>query len=131
MLIRKNLTNDLIYFYAENLINLSKELINKNFPVKVHFYFQKNMDELISIAKNIEESRLNIMKKHGNINNDTGKYEFDKNKIDIINKDIQELFALEQEVKIYMIPMKWIENLEISTKQFNAISFMLELEEEG
>lgn len=131
MLIRKNLTNDLIYFYAENLINLSKELINKNLPVKVHFYFQKNMDELISMAKNIEESRLNIMKKYGNINNDTGKYEFDKNKIDIINKDIQELFALEQEVKIYMIPMKWIENLEISTKQFNAISFMLELEEEG
>ena len=50
--------------------------------------------------------------------------------IDKINSDITDLFSLEQEVKIHVIPMEWVENMELTAKQVAAFSFMIEEETE-
>ena len=130
MVVRKLLTNNNIYNYADNLLNSFKSMSDKSLPVKVHFYLQKNMDELVEIARSIEQSRYELFNKYGTLNTETGKYEFDTDKIELINKELRELFNLEQEVKIYMIPMKWVEDIELTATQVNAISFMLDLDEE-
>ena len=36
----------------------------------------------------------------------------------------------EQEVKVYMLPLEWLEEVELNSKQVQAFSFMLECEDE-
>ena len=40
-----------------------------------------------------------------------------------------DLFSLEQEVKIHVIPMEWIEDIELTAKQVNAFSFMFDMDD--
>lgn len=130
MVIRKNMTNNEIYNHANNLLSAFEDLANLSLPVKVHFYFQKNMDNVVKMAQDIEKSRTDILNKYGTLDEETQNYKFDNDVIEKVNQDILDLFSLEQEVKIHIIPMEWIEDMELTAKQVNAFSFMFGLEEE-
>lgn len=130
MVIRKNMTNNEIYNHANNLLSAFEDLANLSLPVKVHFYFQKNMDNVVKMAQDIEKSRTDILNKYGTLDEETQNYKFDNDVIEKVNQDILDLFSLEQEVKIHVIPMEWIEDMELTAKQVNAFSFMFGLEEE-
>ena len=130
MVIRKNMTNNEIYNHANNLLSAFEDLANLSLPVKVHFYFQKNMDNIVAMAQDIEKSRTDILNKYGTFDEESKGYKFSNEVVEQVNQDIIDLFSLEQEVKIYVIPMSWIENMELTAKQVNAFSFMLEFDEE-
>ena len=130
MVIRKNMTNNEIYTHANNLLGEFEDIAELNLPVKVHFYFQKNMDNVIKMAQDIEKSRTDILNKYGSFDSETQKYSFEEKDVEQANQDMMDLFSLEQEVKIHMIPMHWVEDLEFTAKQVNAFSFMLEFDEE-
>lgn len=125
MVIRKLMTNNDIYNYANNLLNAFEDMANLSLPVKVHFYFQKNMNFMVKMAQDVEKSRTEILNKYGTFNQENQTYSFEEAVIEKVNQDITDLFSLEQEVKIHIIPMEWIENMELTAKQVNAFSFML------
>ena len=130
MVIRKMMTNNEIYTHANNLLGECEDIASLSLPVKVHFYFQKNIDEIVKMAQEIDKSRTEILNKYGTLNSETQTYSFEEEVVEKVNQDIAELFSLEQEVKIHMIPMHWVEDMELTAKQVNAFSFMLEFEEE-
>lgn len=130
MVIRKNMTNEEIYTHATALNTAFEEMSNVVMPVKVHFYFQKNMTNIISMAQDLEKARLDIMQKYGTLDEETRTYKFEEDKIAQANQDIIDLFSVEQEVKINAIPLEWLDNLELTAQQISAFSFMIADEEE-
>lgn len=130
MVIRKMMTNNEIYTHANNLLSEFEDIASLSLPVKVHFYFQKNIDEIVKMAQEIDKSRTEILNKYGTLDAETQNYKFEEENIEKVNQDIIDLFSLEQEVKIHTIPMCWVEDMELTAKQVNAFSFMLEFEEE-
>ena len=130
MVIRKNMTNNEIYNYGENLLSAFNDIENLSLPVKVHFYFQKNMELIVQMAQDIDKSRTKILEKYGTLDGETNNYSFKEEDVEKVNQDLVDLFSLEQEVKVQMIPMSWVENLELTAKQVKAFSFMIEEEEE-
>ena len=130
MVIRKNMTNNEIYTHANNLLSEFEDIASLSLPVKVHFYFQKNMDTVVKMAQDIDKSRTEILDKYGSIDPETQSYKFEDENVEKVNQDIMDLFSLEQEVKIHVIPLEWVENMELTAKQVNAFTFMMDLEEE-
>jgi hypothetical protein len=118
MIIRKTMKNMEIYNTANSLLeSFSDDL---NLPVKINFYLQKNIKTVVDIAQDIEKTRLEIF----------DKYNFDEDVIDTVNKEITDLFELEQEVKVNLLELDWFDSIDLSTSQVNAISFMIKEEEE-
>ena len=130
MVIRKTMTNNEIYVYATNLLEAFENIAELKMPVKVHFYFQKNMDTIVAMAQDIEKSRNEVLQKYGTLDEETHNYKFADEDMDKVNSDITDLFSLEQEVKVHVIPMEWVENMELTAKQVAAFSFMFEEETE-
>jgi hypothetical protein len=124
------MTNNEIYTHANNLLNEFNNIAELSLPVKVHFYFQKNMDNIVKMAQDIDKARTEILDKYGSIDPETQNYKFDEADIEKVNQDILDLFSLEQEVKIHVIPMEWVEDMELTAKQVNAFAFMMDLDEE-
>ena len=130
MIIRKIMNNNEIYTHANNLLTEFEDIAGLCLPVKVHFYFQKNIDVIVKMAQEIDKSRTEILNKYGTLDPENQTYSFEPENVEKVNQDIADLFSLEQEVKIHMIPMHWVENMELTAKQVNAFSFMLEFDEE-
>ena len=130
MVIRKLMTNNDIYNHANNLLSAFEDVANLSLPVKVHFYFQKNMDCVVKMAQDIEKSRTEILDKYGTLDQETQTYKFEEADVEKVNQDMMDLFSLEQEVKIHVIPMEWIEDMELTAKQVNAFSFMFNMDDE-
>lgn len=122
---RMKLTNYEIYTYAQQL---NSAFTNKNLylPARVNFFLQKNTQLLLTLAQEIEESRLNIIRHYGIANIETGNIEIPADKVEIASNEIQELLMLEQEVNITKININKFGDIELSLEQMNAIMFMIE-----
>ena len=130
MVIRKNMTNEEIYTYATALSTAFSEMANVVMPVKVHFYFQKNMTTLVNMAQELEKARMSILEQYGTLDEETNSFKFEGENIDKANRDIIDLFSIEQEVKINTIPLEWLDSMELTSAQANAFAFMIADEEE-
>ena len=75
----------------------------------------------------VEKVRLEIINKYKDENNN-----IPKENIDIVNKELNDLLNIEQEVKVYTIPFEALENIEFTSAQANALMFMIDdpIEEE-
>ena len=120
------LTNNEIYIYARNLIEAFNDGDQK-LPIKINFYLQKYKNILIQLAQDIEASRLEIAKTYGIFDEENQQYNIPVDKMEEANKELVDLFNLEQEVQIYMINIDNFSNdLTITTAQMEAIMFMIE-----
>ncbi len=128
-MVRKNMTNNEIYIIATQLVDNMANL-NLHLPVKVNFYLQKNMTAIISIAEDLEKSRNEILEKYGTRNEEDGNYQFEDDALQEANKELLDLFSLEQEVPIYEISLEAFDGVELDSKQVQAIAYMIKEEEE-
>lgn len=128
-MVRRNMTNNEIYTTAlalmENIVNL-----NLTLPVKINFYLQKNISAIIAIAEEIEKARTDIFNKYGTIDNETGQYNFTEDQTEIANKELEDLFSLEQEVPIYEISLDAFGDIELDSNQLKSILYMIKDEKE-
>lgn len=121
------LTNLQIYNYASNLLEEFSNSAELKLPVKVNFYLQKNLLTLKNLATEIEESRLNIIKEYGQINEDGTSYFIPNENIEKAQQELNDLFALEQEVQIYMIKLdSFNDDILLSMSQMESLMFMIE-----
>ena len=121
------LTNLLIYNYASNLIVEFSNSAELKLPVKVNFYLQKNLLTLKNLATEIEESRLNIVQEYGQINEDGTSYFIPNENIEKAQQELNDLFALDQEVQIYMIKLdSFNDDILLSMSQMESLMFMIE-----
>ena len=123
------LTNNEIYNYANALAEQFQDKEVK-FPIKVNFYLQKNQNELMTLAQDIEKQRVEIIQEYGNQNEETQQFEKKKKKIPEASEKINDLFSLTQEVKIYKVNLDAFGDIELTSGQMQALLFMIEDEDE-
>lgn len=124
----KTMTNLEIYAYADALMNAFKEEIT--LPVKVNFYLQKNMTRMVEAAKDIEKTRMEIIERYGTRSEDGQNIEVPADMAEVVNKELEDLFALEQEIKVNEIALDAFDGIDLTSAQVAAISFMIKDEEE-
>ena len=124
----KTMTNLEIYAYADALMNAFKEEIT--LPVKVNFYLQKNMTRMIEAGKEIEKTRMDIIQKYGTPTEDGQNIEVSADMVETVNKELEDLFALEQEIKVNEISLEAFDGIDLTSAQVAAIAFMIKDEEE-
>ena len=123
------LTNNEIYNYANAL---AEHFSNQDvkFPIKVNFYLQKNQNELMTLAQDIEKQRVEIIQEYGSQNEETQQFEIPPEKISEASEKINDLFSLTQEVKIYKVNLDAFGDIELISSQMQALLFMIEDEDE-
>ena len=133
MVIRKMMKNTEIYNIASGLVSLYNQMVKENlkFPVKINFYFQKNMKTLVEMAQEIESERTQIISKYGSPSeDDPATIKIDPDKASEANKELTDFFTLDQEVTINTIDLECFDGIEMTPQQVEAISFMIKEEEE-
>ena len=122
----KNLTNEEIYVYA-NMLAQAFQDGNQQLPIRINFPLQKNKTILMDLAREIEQERFKIAQAYGELNEEEQRYVIPSEHIEIVNKEISNLFAITQEVNLLTININSInENLMLSANQMNALMFMIE-----
>ena len=124
----KTMTNLEIYNHANALMSCFQEELT--LPVKVNFYLQKNMTRMIEAGKEIEKTRMDIVQKYGTPTEDGENIEIPNEKIDDVNKELTDLFELEQEIAVNEISIDAFNDVELTSSQVAAIAFMIKDEEE-
>lgn len=122
------LTNLEIYTTAQALMeNITTDM---NLPVKVGFYIQKNMKKMTELAQEIEKSRMEIFDKYGEKDEENNQYKFDKSVQEQVQKELNDLFDLTQDVKTNMLELDWFDDIDLNANQIAAISYMIADEDE-
>lgn len=117
------LTNLEIYTTAQALMeNITTDV---NLPVKVGFYIQKNMKKMTELAQEIEKSRMEIFDKYGEKDEENNQYKFDKSVQEQVQKELNDLFDLTQDVKTNMLELDWFDDIDLNANQIAAISYMI------
>ena len=131
MITRNLYTNLDIYDKAVALMEAFniKEGESLNYPVKINFYLQKNMNAFVEAAKEVEQKRLEIIQKYGTKKEDSEDYFIPDDKIKEAQQEITDFLNLEQEIPINMLKLDWFDNIDMNAAQVAAISFMIEEEE--
>lgn len=127
MTIQKEFTNLELYNMASFLLEQFNESLT--LPIKANFYLQKNINAIVSVAREVEKMRFDILDKYGTKNEETNTYEFSDDNAEKANVEISELLNLTQDVTIYPMSLEDFGNVEFTTEQVSAIMFMLTEEE--
>ncbi len=119
------LTNFTIFEYAQNLYGLFDK-DDLYIPVKANFLIQKNIRLIAAAGEEIEKARLQIASHYGELNEAGDQYIVPPEKIAEANKEINDLFSLEQDLDIKTIKLEDLGNIEFTAKQMSALMFMIE-----
>lgn len=118
-----------IYSTAQSF-NKAFENFNEYLPVKINFFMQKNKNTIVSLAQDIDNARMEIIQTYGKLNDEGDAYIVPPESIDIANKELADLFSIEQEVNINKISLSAFDEIKFTTDQVQAIMFMID-EEQG
>ena len=119
------LTNVQIYNYA-NAYNEAFAEFNAYLPVKANFILQKNVSALAVAVEEIEKARIGIAQHYGVLNEEGTRYDIPQDKMADVNKELQELFEIEQDLDIKSLSIEAFGNVEFTPAQMQAIMFMIE-----
>jgi hypothetical protein len=120
------LTNNEIYSHANKLMEVFQDNTQK-LPIKINFYLQKNKNTLLTLAQEIEKTRIEIARSYGELNEETQQFIIPPEKISEASKELNDLFNLEQDVNIYMIDINSLsDDYVMTTAQMEAIMFMIQ-----
>ena len=79
----------------------------------------------MSIAEKIEESRVNIIKHYGTVEED-GNFKVDEANIEKANSELLDLLSVNDEVKILTIGIEALGDVNLTSQQMQSIMFMIE-----
>ena len=119
------LTNNEIYSHANKLMEVFQDNTQK-LPIKINFYLQKNKNTLITLAQEIEKTRIEIARSYGELNSETQQFVVPPEKIPEASKELNDLFNLEQDLNIHVFKLDEFNDIELTYQQLSAIMFMIE-----
>ena len=118
------LTNQQIYEYGQKLAIFTNN--NSKMPVRINFYLQKIIQTVTRAAEEIERIRLDLAAQYGIVNETQTGYDIPNENIPIINKELNDLFSLEQELNIHQFKLADFDGIELTYQELSAIMFMIE-----
>jgi hypothetical protein len=95
-----------IYQTANTLMQIFDNL-DIYIPAKANFFIQKNREIIINAAKEIDTTRMGIIQHYGELIPDAQEYHVSQENAEIVVKELQELFSIEQElnIKTFKLPI--------------------------
>ena len=124
MYINKEMTNAEIFAVAIALKdNFNDESLQM--PAKASFCLAKNNALFLDLAQEIEKTRNAVFAKYGTLNEEQTGYNFTPDVIDIANKELDDLFNITQEVKIYLIDLDDLKDIKLSPQQMSILMVMI------
>lgn len=119
------LTNNEIYSITNNLLsNMNK--LEMYIPAKANFFLQKNIQIMTAAAEEIDKSRIEIAKHYGTPDEEGRQYKINEEHLQEANKELEDLFSIEQELDIKTFSIEALGNAEFTPAQMNAMMFMIE-----
>ena len=120
------MTNNEIYTTANQLVAAFNDNAQR-LPIKINFYLQKNKKTLVALAQDIEAARMEIARSYGTLSEAQDQYIIPPENMEKAQKELNDLFDLEQEVPIGKISIDKIdEDLVLSAGQMDALMFMID-----
>ena len=116
-------TNNEIYNYATGFNSIFNSEIY--IPAKANFFIQKNIATFVAAAQEIEKSRLEIAKHYGELTEDGAQYTIPEDKIAEANKELNDLFNIEQELDIKTFKIDDLGNGEFTPNQMQLLMIMI------
>lgn len=123
------LTNNEIYNYTTTLNNEFNSSCKIKFPVRVNFFLQKNIQKLTNASSEIERARMEIAQSYGELNEDGTSYFIPPDKISQAQAELNELFDIDQDIKLHLFSIDDFNNIELTYQQMSALMFMIKDEE--
>lgn len=117
--------NQQIYQLADDILKNLRDL-NIYIPAKANFFMQKNINIITNAAQEIEKSRLEIAKHYGILDQESQMYKIPKDRLEEANKELDDLFSIEQELDIKKITIESLGDTEFTPAQMQAMMFMIE-----
>lgn len=117
------ITNQQIYTNAQNLRAFS---IDVKLPVRINFFLQKNIQIIMTSAEEIERARFDIGAQYGTPNTEGTGYDISAENMEVVNKELSDLFNLEQDLPIHIFKLDEFDGIELTYQQLSAIMFMIE-----
>lgn len=119
------MTNMKIYDTA-NALGMHFQDKEMRMPVKVNFFLQKNRTVLTELAQEIEKNRVEIIQKYSTTNEETGETSVAPENTEAAMKELEDLFTIEQDVKIHKVNVDDFKELSLTAGQMEALIFMIE-----
>lgn len=116
--------NSEIYSTARVLNNFNFDR-EQRIPAKVSFYLTKNIKAFVNSAMELEQARIDIIKNYGSINEEE-EIRVDEDKVELAQKELDDLFSTEQEIECRKIPLSWFNDIDLTVEEIDMISFMIE-----
>lgn len=120
------MTNFEIYNIAKAMADAFQDG-SQYLPVKVNFFIQKNKAVLMTLAQDIDNSRIEIVKNYGTMDEESNQFIVPEDKIEAANAELMDLFNIEQEVDIRKVSIdSFPEDINLTTAQMEALMFMID-----
>ena len=120
------MTNWEIYTTAKNLLEAFTDS-NQYLPIKLNFFILKNKNTLIQLAQDIDNARIQVIHNYGTLDEESGYYNIPEDQIQSANQELNDLFAIEQEIDIKKLSINdFPDDINLTTGQMNALMFMIE-----
>lgn len=126
---KKCFSNEDIMTYTSLMVaNFLTEEHDIILPIKVNYSLQINYLTFYNRAKKIEELRMEIGRKYGKKNEETGSYEVPFENIPAAEKAINDLMEIEQNLDVMTIKLNDLSECNLTTQQMRTLIFMIEEE---
>lgn len=95
-------------------------------PAKANFYIQKNIKVIAAAAQTVEEARLQIATHYGVSEDNGATYKIPEDALPQATKELNELFAIEQDLDIKTFKVEDLGSAEFTPAQMQILMFMIE-----
>jgi hypothetical protein len=112
--------------YYNSLQSLSEEDKTTQLPVKLAYAVVRNSKLLEPIAIDTVDIRQKILAKYGQPQDDGESYKILPDKIEYVNKEIDSLFEIENDVNLLTFPLDSLGDCELSINSMEALYFMID-----
>lgn len=119
------MTNEEIYLLAMKLEDLAKQLETSALPIKAGFYIFKNVRTLTQLGSDIEQSRLLIGKKYGELSDTKDNFAIRPDCLEQAAAELENLMTITQEVNISKISLDELQDIQLTGAQIQTLLFMI------
>ena len=96
-------------------------------PVKLMYAINKNLEKMLEAIKPFETSKQELLDKYCEVL-ENGAVIPKKENRKALDSELGELLDIEIEVEVFEIPFALVEDVQMSSEEFDAIEFMIEKE---
>ena len=80
----------------------------------------------MALSEEIENLKQKICIQNGKYISESNSFQIDEDKIESTQQQLDDLMEIKQEVKIHTIKLEDLENIQLTSKQMQALLFMIE-----